>query len=123
MRGKDRKNYIVLLKNQSGNTELVKREMNSAVASLGIESEDLNAKEAKYYNVDGGVKITGIKSGKINEQTRIKEGFVITAIDDTAVTNYNDLASILRDKEGKNIIIEGFYMAIPNKIYNYGLSL
>ncbi|MFI5172902.1 MAG: trypsin-like peptidase domain-containing protein [Chitinophagales bacterium] len=123
IRNKERKNFVVLLKNQNGNTEIMKRETNATAVSLGIETEDINSKEAEYYNIDGGVKITGIKNGKVYQQTRIREGFVITAIDEQKISNYNDLAKILIDKKGKNIIIEGFYPSFPNKIYNYGLSL
>ena len=39
IRDKDRKNLVVLLKNQKGNTEIVKRETNEMVQSLGIETE------------------------------------------------------------------------------------
>lgn len=123
VRGKDRKNYVVLLKNQKGNTEIVKRETNDVINSLGIETEEISSKEAAYYNIDGGVKITGIKSGKIYDQTRIREGFIITSVDDNKISNYNDLAKILSDKSGQNVIVEGFYPQFPNKIYNYGLSL
>jgi serine protease Do len=90
---------------------------------LGLETEDVTGKEAEYYKIEGGVKVTGIKNGKVYQQTRIKEGFIITGIDDKKIVNYNDLAKILDDKSGKNIIIEGFYPSFPNKIYNYGLSL
>ncbi len=123
IREKDKKNIVVLLKNQKGNTEIIKRETNETVASLGIETEELSTRESDYYQVDGGVRITGIRNGKVYQQTRIREGFVITGIDDKKVTNYNDLAKILNDKKGKNVIIEGFYPSYPNKIYNYGLSL
>lgn len=123
IRNKDRKNLVVLLKNQKGNTEIVKRETNEMVQSLGIETEDVNSKEADYYNIDGGVKVTGIKNGKIYQQTRIRTGFIITAVDEEKISNYNDLAKILQDKAGKNVIIEGIYPTFPNKIYNYGLSL
>ncbi len=123
IRDKDRKNIVVLLKNQKGNTEIIKRETNEMVLSLGIETEDVNAKEAEYYQIDGGVKVMGIKNGKVYQQTRIHTGFIITSIDEEKISNYNDLAKILQDKSGKNVIIEGIYPTSPNKIYNYGLSL
>ncbi|HNJ90320.1 MAG TPA: trypsin-like peptidase domain-containing protein [Chitinophagales bacterium] len=123
VRGNDKKNVVVLLKNQKGNTELIKKETNETLSSLGIEAEEISAREAAYYQVDGGVKVTEIKNGKVFQQTRIREGFVITAIDDKKIVNYNDLAKILNDKKGNNVIIEGFYPSFPNKIYNYGLSL
>jgi Do/DeqQ family serine protease len=123
VRGNDKKNVVVLLKNQKGNTELIKKEVNETFTSLGIEAEELSTREAEYYQVDGGVRVTEVKNGKVFQQTRIREGFVITAVDDKKIVNYNDLAKILDDKKGKNVIIEGFYPSFPNKIYNYGLSL
>jgi len=123
LRNKERKNIVVLLKNQKGNTEIVKKEVNDIVKSLGVETEDVTGREAEYYNIDGGVKLTAIKNGKIYQQTRIKQGFIITAVDDKKIVNYNDLAKILSDKGGQNVIIEGFYPSYPNKLYNYGLSL
>ncbi len=123
LRNDEKKNLVVMLKNQKGNTEIIKRETNETIQSLGIEAEELSKREAEYYSIEGGVRITGIKNGKIYQQTRIREGFVITGIDDKKIVNYNDLAKILDDKKGKNVIVEGFYPSYPNKIYNYGLSL
>lgn len=123
IRNKDRKNVVVELKNKDGNTSIVEKSTNKIFESLGLELDDISSREAQYYEVDGGVKVTGLRNGLVAQQTRIREGFIITAIDDVAVKNANDLAKLLDGKEGKNIIVEGFYPALPNKIYNYGLSL
>jgi S1-C subfamily serine protease len=73
--------------------------------------------------LDGGVRITEIKSGIVAAQTRIREGFIVTGIDGETVKNGNELARKLKEKSGDNIILEGIYPSYPNKIYNYGLSL
>jgi len=123
LRDGENTNIVVTLKNKDGNTNILVKETNPVLQSLGIEMEDLSSREANYFDLKGGVRITGIRNGKIAAQTRIREGFIITAIDGDGVEDGNDLARTLKDKDGGNVIVEGFYPAAPNKIYNYGLSL
>lgn len=123
VRGDDHKNIVVTLKNKEGNTNILIKETNDVVESLGIRYEDLSDREAQYYQLDGGVRLTEIHSGKISAQTRIREGFIITGLDGESVKNGNELARKLKNKSGENVIVEGIYPAYPNKIYNYGISL
>lgn len=123
IRGNDHKNVVVELRNKEGNTSIIEKSTNKTFESLGIETEDVSGSSAKQLDIDGGVLVTGIKNGLIAQQTRIREGFVITSIDEKEISNANDLANIIDGKKGKNIIIEGFYPSFPNKVYNYGLSL
>ncbi|MBC8046823.1 MAG: trypsin-like peptidase domain-containing protein [Fimbriimonadaceae bacterium] len=123
IRDKDRKNLVVELKNKEGNTSIIEKSTNKVFESLGVELEDVSSKEAQYYDVDGGVRITGIRNGAISQQTRIHQDFIITAVDDVSIKNANEFAKTLENKAGKNVIIEGFYPSFPNKIYNYGLSI
>lgn len=123
LRDKEKMNVIVTLKNKEGNTDIIVKESNENFENLGIETEDISTREADYYQLNGGVRVTGIKNGFVAQQTRIRSGFIITGIDGEPVKNNNDLAKALKDKKGKNVIIEGIYPSYPNKIYNYGLSL
>ncbi|MBK8488377.1 MAG: trypsin-like peptidase domain-containing protein [Chitinophagales bacterium] len=123
LRNKERENVIVTLKNKEGNTDIIVKETNVNFDNLGIETEEISSKEASYYQLSGGVRVTGIKNGFISQQTRIRSGFIITGIDGVSIKDNNELVKALKDKTGKSIIIEGIYPAYPNKIYNYGLSL
>lgn len=123
IRDGDNTNIVVTLKNRNGNTNIMVKETNEVVKSLGVDLEDISSREADYYELTGGVRITNVRNGKIATQTRIREGFIITGIDDKKVKDGNDLARILKDREGENVILEGFYPTYPNKIYNYGVSL
>lgn len=123
LRNNERENVVVTLKNKEGNTDILLKLSNENFDNLGIEIEEISPREASYYQLPGGVRITGIKNGLISQQTRIRSGFIITGIDGTPVKDNNELVEALKDKSGKNIIIEGIYPAYPNKIYNYGLSL
>ncbi|MFN0276375.1 MAG: trypsin-like peptidase domain-containing protein [Chitinophagales bacterium] len=122
-RNGNKKTMQVELKNKNNNTEIIEKTSTVAITNLGIETIDLNRNEISAYEINGGVKITGINNGLIAQQTRIREGFIITAVDDSQVKNTDELEKVLTSKAGKNIIIEGFYPSFPNKIYNYGLSL
>jgi Do/DeqQ family serine protease len=123
MRNGQKKILTVELKNKNNNTDIIEKTSAIAVEKLGLETEDVSSKEANYYDIQGGVKIMGIKNGLIAQQTRIREGFIITAVDDITVKNIQELETVLQKKAGRNIMIEGFYPSFPNKIYNYGLSL
>lgn len=123
VRNSNKKTLVVELKNKNNNTELIEKSSTAAIANLGIETSDLSRNEMGSYDINGGVKITGIKNGLIAQQTRIREGFIITSIDDTQVKSSDELEKVLESKAGKNVIIEGFYPSFPNKIYNYGLNL
>ncbi|MFN3939695.1 MAG: S1C family serine protease, partial [Chitinophagales bacterium] len=117
IRDNEKKNLVITLKNKEGNTDIIVRETNETFQNLGIETEDISSREAAYYQINGGIRITGIKNGFISQQTRIRQGFIITGIDGVAVRDNNEFVKTLKDKKGKNIIIEGIYPSYPNKIY------
>ena len=113
--GKEKRAKAVL-KNNDGNTELVKRE---EVASIeGAIFENLTSNELEEYDLDGGVKISEIRAGKWKE-AGVKEGFVITAVDKTKVHNVDELNRLMENKEG-GVLVEGFYN--KNEQVYYGLG-
>ena len=75
---------------------------------LGIELEELSQSFKINNRIGGGVKIKKINKGKVQDETVVKEGFVITKIDDEKVESLNDFKSIISSKEG-GVMFEGFY--------------
>ena len=71
--------------------------------------------ELRQLGLNGGVKITDIKDGKLAQATDIHKGFVITQIDDQNVKSVEDFENILKSKSGK-VMVEGIY---PNKPMSY----
>lgn len=106
------------LKNKLGTFDVVKDD--AALQSLGAELADLDSKKAKDYGVAGGVVVKKINAGALNDQTRMKDGFVILKVNDT------DVKSVAQLKEAigasKNITISGFYPGYEG-MYEYPLSL
>ncbi len=104
----------VVLKNKYNTTATVDSNRD-ILGALGLDIEELSAKEKAQLGVESGVKVINIKPGKIAEFTDIKKGFVITQIDDQPVNNVNDFLNVLKSKNGK-VMVEGIY---PNKPMSY----
>ena len=110
--------FKVVLKNLKGNTGVIKKERKDVVEVLGIELEDVGEKVLKRLDLDGGVRVTKIKSGKIGSHTDMREGFIITKVDNQVVSKKEDVISILTNRKG-GILIEGVYEDSPGHDY-YG---
>ncbi len=104
----------VVLKNKYNTTATVDSNRD-ILGSLGLDIEELSAKEKAQLGVESGVKVTNIKPGKIAEFTDIKKGFVITQIDDQPINNVDEFLNTLKSKNGK-VMVEGIY---PNKPMSY----
>ncbi|MBK9195421.1 MAG: Do family serine endopeptidase [Flavobacteriales bacterium] len=92
---------------------------NSAGSMLGAEVESASADELRALKIENGVKVTSINGGRLRS-SGIREGFIITRIDQQPVRTPEDIARILDQKRG-GVLIEGVY---PNgvKAY-YGLGI
>lgn len=118
--GKD-KNLTVTLKNKSGNTDVVtKSTASTALDVLGVQLEDLNAKDLQKMKIANGVRIAAINDGKLKKHTDIETGFIITKIDRKAVNSIKDVEKALQNKE--SILIEGIYPGYTGTYY-YGIGL
>lgn len=82
----------VSLKNKSGSYDIVK---NSLSDKLGATLQTLSAQKIKEYGVKGGVVITKISSGLIDEQTRMRDGFVVLKVNGTEIKTVEELESAM----------------------------
>ena len=103
------------LRNKSGSTKLVDKPSSKVLNVLGIELEELSQGFKVSNRIKGGVKIKKINKGKVEDETVVKEGFVITKIDDENIESIDDFKSIISSKEG-GVMFEGFY---PGKKGSY----
>ena len=108
----------VTLKNQSGTYDIVKNEPN--VDLLGADFSTLDTKKAKEYGIPGGVIVKKISAGALNDQTRMKDGFIIVKINNETVNNVDDLKKAIGDN--KTISISGFYPGYDG-LYEYVVNL
>lgn len=95
----------ILLRNQQGTTDVVRR--SARMQQLGIEVTDLDDRTRKQYNIDYGVKVSRLSAGKIRQSTDMPEGFVILELNDKKVKTEQEVTDIFESAKGK-VSIEGF---------------
>jgi serine protease Do len=123
-RGAESKTISVTLKNKDGNTEMVSKASISGeegVQLLGANFESCSAEACKKFGISGGVQITNLKAGKL-AAAGIKQGFIITSIDNKKVKNVAEMESALQSKSG-GTLIQGVYPNAPGKTFYYGIGL
>ena len=85
------KQFDVTLRNKAGKTELVTKEDVDVVDALGGKFADAGAKLCRELDIKGGVQVVGIKADGILARARVKQGFVITHINDRPVYSLSDM--------------------------------
>ncbi len=108
----------VTLKNKAGNFDIVKAD--AALDVLGAQLLTLDAKKAKDYGVAGGVIVKKINDGVLNDQTRMKDGFIILKLNDKEVKSIDELKAAIG--ANKNVTISGFYPGYDG-MYEYPITL
>ena len=118
IRNGNEKTALVTLKNKAGNYDIVKAD--AVLETLGAELTTLDAKKAREYGVTGGVIVKKINEGAINDQTRMKDGFIILKVNDKEVKSVDEMKAAVG--VNKSITISGFYPGYDG-VYEYPLSL
>ena len=116
------KTLSVTLRNKDGEAKIIEKNELPSTLALGIELESLSSEELTKYDVKQGVKVTEIKNGSIRKHTKMRDGFVITAIDGKAMKTPDDINDFFKKKKDGAVMIEGFYPGTPGKTY-YGFGL
>ncbi len=112
------KTVEVTLKNSAGNYDIVKPA--AMIDKLGAELETLDPKKAKDLGLSGGVVVKKINDGALNDQTRMRDGFIITKVNGKEVKTLDDLKNQIGSQS--DITISGFYPGY-NEPFEYPLSL
>ncbi|HOX83832.1 MAG TPA: trypsin-like peptidase domain-containing protein [Chryseolinea sp.] len=94
------------LKNIEGSDKVDTKEIIYSLS--GMDVEDAPYKLLATLQLEGGVKVKAIRSGKWKE-AGLKEGFIIAFIDKVPIDNVEDLNRILDYKKG-GMLVEGFYI-------------
>lgn len=95
----------ITLKNRSGSYGIVQSE---SVDILGGDFENLPAAKAREYGFNGGVIVKRIKeNGLIDQQTRMRDGFIIVKANGVEIKTLDDLTSAL--SKGTRVVLDGFY--------------
>ncbi len=108
----------VTLKNNAGNYDIVKAA--GMIDKLGADLLTLDPKKARDLGLNGGVVVKKINVGAINDQTRMRDGFIITKANGKEVKSVDDLQKIIGTQ--KEVTITGVYPGY-NEPFEYPLVL
>ncbi|MBP3474508.1 MAG: Do family serine endopeptidase [Alistipes sp.] len=95
----------VTLKNKVGKAEPVTADTKDVAEALGGEFADVSQSLREKLEIRGGVQVTSVERDGLLAQSGVKEGFVITYINDRPITSLKDL-----DRVGDSVeSIDGVY--------------
>ena len=104
----------VTLLGKEGTTKIASAKASDLSNVLGAEMVAASSEELKALRIESGVKVVNINGGKLRS-SGIREGFIITRIDQSHVREPKDVLRALEDKQG-GVLIEGIY---PNGMRAY----
>jgi Do/DeqQ family serine protease len=116
-RNNKEKSFDVILRNMDGTTGIVKKDDSLAILGASLEPASETLKQS--LGVKHGVAITSLKSGKLMK-AGVREGFVITQINNRPVSSVEDIKAILGQTKG-GVYIEGIYPDKTIAYYAFGL--
>ncbi|MDX9751269.1 MAG: Do family serine endopeptidase [Flavobacteriales bacterium] len=109
----------MVLRSRDGGTTVVKVDRTAPAVALGAELVPASSDDLRSLKIKNGVKVRSLNNGKLRT-SGIREGFVITHIDQEPVARPEDVQRILASKKG-GVLVEGVY---PNGMRAYyGLGL
>jgi Do/DeqQ family serine protease len=111
----------VVLKSQTGMSNLEKKEHRELYQMLGAELETLDKKKSVELGLKGGVRVSKLYPGKLRQQTKIRQGFIITRVNSRQIRNTDELMKELEGREG-GVMLEGIYEDLPGvHFYAFGI--
>lgn len=99
------KQFEVTLRNVTGKTELLTSESVDVVEVLGGKFADASDKLCRQLDIRGGVQVVSVKPNGFLARARVKNGFVITHVNDRAIRSVADL----RRLADKVVSVDGVY--------------
>src|SRR5690606_26516772 len=115
--------FPVVLTGRHGEAGVIKPEEKAGLAALGIDLEEVDAKLLKKLDLNNGVRVTSLGNGRIARYTEMREGFIITKVNDIPVKSVKDVTEILKKtKSGELVTLSGTYEDFPRE-FNYAFRL
>ena len=107
---RDKKKYSknATLKNEQGNTGVVKK---IDLDILGGNFREISTSQKRQYNIGNGLEVIKVNNGKLKEGG-INKGFIIQKVNDFAVKSIEDLQQIVKEASTSKdpvLYIQGIY--------------
>lgn len=85
------KQFDVVLRNKVGKAELLRKSDVEMASVLGGEFAEISDKERRELKINNGIKVVKVDEGGVMSRARIREGFIITHINENQVRKVSDL--------------------------------
>jgi serine protease Do len=108
--------FVVTLRNEYGKEKITEKDSQEILEILGVELEEIDKKDAKKLNIDGGLQIIQLYDGILKRSTSVKAGFIIIKVDGRKVRTVEDFVKYLENKKG-GVMLEGIYEDFPGTYY------
>ena len=83
--------------------------MKESFSLLGAEFGEISDKDKQRLNIDQGVQVIKISSGKM-KNAGVRPGFIVTDVNKIAISNVEDIKRIIsQTSDKKPILMEGVY--------------
>jgi Do/DeqQ family serine protease len=113
----------VVLTGRDGKQGVIKPEEKAGFAALGFDLEEVDSKVLKKLDLNNGVRVKTLGNGRVARYTEMREGFIITKVDDVPVKSVEEVNQIIKKKKsGELITLSGTYEDFPRE-FNYALRL
>jgi Do/DeqQ family serine protease len=116
LRDDEEKTFPVVLRNKEGNTRVIR---NESASILGASLINAPESDLGRLGLQSGVKVKELQSGKLKD-AGLKEGFIITSIDNKPVKTPADVSQYIDNRKG-GILIEGYYSNGMKAYYGFGM--
>jgi len=116
LRGKEKKQFTVTLRNKHGDTQIVR----DNITVLGAEFESVDDNVKQELNIDYGIIIKDLKKGKLRD-AGLEEGFIVTNVNKKPIFDVNDFKREIGNARG-GILVEGIYPNGESAYYVFGLN-
>ena len=105
LRNKKEKSVTLTLKNEQGNTKVVK---NADIDVLGIDVRPITDSQKKQLEINYGLEVLKVNGGKMKE-AGVPKGFIIQQVNDTPMRTFDDLQQAVKDAKDQMLVIKGIY--------------
>ena len=105
LRNKKEHTTTLTLKNEQGNTKVVK---NADIDILGIDVRPITDSQKRQLEISYGLEVLKVNGGKMKE-AGVPKGFIIQVVNDQPMRSFDDLQQAVKDAKEQMLIIRGLY--------------